>query len=295
MNALGLNHVVLDTVDLDGQIAYYKDVVGLCLVERGNGHAYLAARSGTDAVLLRKGRQTALTGLALLADADRSADEIRYGLSNQGIDAAIRHDPHPGIASSVVFMDLDGFEIELISGRRVHAACPSRGAAPMRIGHVARCVPDVARTSDYYERVLGLRVADWIGEYFVFMRTGVEHHTLNFIQSDRCRMHHLAFEMQDAAALTSACDTLAQAGCKTIWGPVRHGPGHNIATYHINPEGQMIEFYAEMDRMTNEVLGYYDPRPWHGDRPQRPKRWPAGQDIGIWGPGPPAGFLNQGV
>ncbi|RKD35741.1 catechol-2,3-dioxygenase [Rhizobium sp. WW_1] len=295
MSALGLNHAVLNTVDLDRQVAYYTDLVGLCLVERGSDHAYLATRSGADALLLRRGQATALTGLALLTHVDKSGEEIRRQLADDGIAAEIRHDPHPGVASSVVFIDLDGFEIELISDRRIHPASPSHGVAPLRIGHVARCVPDVARTCEFYGSVLGLKVADRIGEHFVFMRTGVEHHTLNFIQSDRSRLHHIAFEMQDSATLTSACDVLAQAERKVIWGPVRHGPGHNIATYHINPEGQMIEFYAEMDRMTNEALGYYDPRPWHGDRPQRPKTWPAGQDIGIWGPGPPEGFLKQGV
>jgi hypothetical protein len=35
----------------------------------------------------------------------------------------------------------------------------------------------------------------------------------------------------------------------------------------------MIELYAEMDQMLDEELGYYDPKPWHEFRPQRPRAW----------------------
>jgi hypothetical protein len=58
-----------------------------------------------------------------------------------------------------------------------------------------------------------------------------------------------------------------------IWGPGRHGPGHNIYTYHLNPDGFTIEMFTELDVMSSEENGYFDPRPWHHDRPQRPKVW----------------------
>jgi hypothetical protein len=34
----------------------------------------------------------------------------------------------------------------------------------------------------------------------------------------------------------------------------------------------ITETFAELDRM-NEELGYFEPRPWHRDNPQRPKVW----------------------
>ena len=73
-----------------------------------------------------------------------------------------------------------------------------------------------------------------------------------------------------------------------MWGPVRHGPGHNVATYHRNPDDQMVEFFIELDKMMDEELGYFEPRPWHGDRPQQPKVWALDQPRDKWGlpPGP---------
>jgi hypothetical protein len=40
-----------------------------------------------------------------------------------------------------------------------------------------------------------------------------------------------------------------------------------------------------MDLMLDEELGYFEPRPWHRDRPQRPKTW-VGLPRDVWGVGP---------
>jgi hypothetical protein len=40
--------------------------------------------------------------------------------------------------------------------------------------------------------------------------------------------------------------------------------------------------------MKDEALGYFEPRPWHRDHPQRPKTWPKTPDAAnLWGPMPP--------
>jgi hypothetical protein len=76
-----------------------------------------------------------------------------------------------------------------------------------------------------------------------------------------------------------------------LWGPVRHGPGHNVAVYHRNPDGQIVELFFDLDRMTDEELGYFEPQPWHRDRPQRPKVW-VGLPRDIWG-SPPSPDLTE--
>ena len=68
-----------------------------------------------------------------------------------------------------------------------------------------------------------------------------------------------------------------------MWGPGRHIIGHNIAAYHRNSDNVRVELYCEMDQMSNEALGYFDPRPWHQDRPQYPKVWPKDTLRNYWG------------
>ena len=120
------------------------------------------------------------------------------------------------------------------------------------------------------------------------MRCGFEHHAINFARGTDARLHHMAFELRDASHMQQACDLLGRRKIPLLWGPVRHGPGHNIATYHRDPDGYLIELFYDMDRMADEELGYFEPRPWHRDRPQRPKTW-IGLPRDIWGVGPSPG------
>jgi hypothetical protein len=96
-------------------------------------------------------------------------------------------------------------------------------------------------------------------------------------------MAHAAFELIDWGHVRTACDTLGRHKRTILWGPLRHGIGHNIAVYHRDPDDNVIEFYTEMDQMKDEALGYFDPRPWHQDRPQVPKTWPRETLRNYWG------------
>jgi hypothetical protein len=125
------------------------------------------------------------------------------------------------------------------------------------------------------------------------MRCGFDHHAVNFIQSQTAKMHHIAFELRDASHLHRACDLLGQERIPLLWGPVRHGPGHNVAVYHRAPDGHLVEFFIDLDRMIDEELGYFEPRPWHRNRPQRPQVWRV-KPRDIWGLPPATGVPEFG-
>ena len=61
-----------------------------------------------------------------------------------------------------------------------------------------------------------------------FLRCNPDHHTVNFIRGSKIKMHHIAFEMKDFAHIQDACELLALRKMPINWGPVRHGPGHNV-------------------------------------------------------------------
>ena len=150
-------------------------------------------------------------------------------------------------------------------------------------------VQDVNATVAFYEKVLGFKVSDWIGDFFVFMRCNPDHHTVNFIKGATVKLHHMAFELKDFVHIQNSCDLFGQRNIPIIWGPLRQGPGHNIATYHRNHDDQVIELYTELDQLKDEALGYFDPRPWHRDQPQRPKVWEPGK-TNTWGTPPAPDF-----
>jgi len=166
-------------------------------------------------------------------------------------------------------------------------------AGPLKLGHIAYAVPDPKAMADFYCRVLGFRVSDWVEDYFVFLRCNPDHHTINFARGAKTQMHHIAFELKDFAHIQDACELLALRKMPINWGPVRHGPGHNVAIYHRNFDDQNVEFYIELDQMKDEALGYFDPRPWHHDTPQRPKIWDRKDSPNLWGPLPTPDFMRS--
>lgn len=288
-----IGHATFDTPDLDRQIEYYENVIGLVLAGREANRAYLASPLGQLAIVLERGPQQRCTKLSFEVGRDLDADELNHRLSDLGLRGAPCSDALPGVSRLVSFADPKGTTIELFSEWSFLDIKPGTGgAAPFKLGHIAFYYPDPQAMAEFYERTLGFRVSDWIGDFFVFMRCGVDHHTVNFLRNDRMTMQHMAFELRDFHQLNAACDILARHRIQIAWGPVRHGPGHNIAMYHRNPDDQIIELFCDLDRMADEELGYFEPRPWHRDRPQKPKVWDPTPPRDLWGLPPTPEFLR---
>lgn len=135
-------------------------------------------------------------------------------------------------------------------------AASGADSLPLEPGDIiASGTPDVKRIVQFYTQVMGLRFSDSMEDFFYFLRCGADHHTINLLSGDYSAVQHFAFELADISHITSACDTLAREKVEILWGPLRHGCGHNIAFYHFDPEGLIIEHCAELDRMSNEGLG----------------------------------------
>lgn len=294
INVSRIAHITLETPDMDRQLDYYQRVLGLTLLDRNADRAWLTAQVGEIAVVLERGDVAACRQLAFQVAPDTDFDATRKFLSDEGIASDICSDSRPLAGQVLAFTDINGTRIELFTRPDFHRPDRKTGISPFKLGHVAFIVDDPVASADFYSRIMGFRVSDWVEKYFVFMRCGPDHHTVNFLKAEGRRMHHFAFELRDSAELLRSCEILGQEKLEILWGPVRHGPGHNIATYHQTSDGLIVELYTELDQMTNEELGYFNPRPWHEDLPQRPKTWVGGGPRDVWGPRIPENFLLQG-
>jgi catechol 2,3-dioxygenase-like lactoylglutathione lyase family enzyme len=283
-----IGHATFETPDLPKLIDYHSHVTGLALVGRDADHAFFAARTGQVAVELRRAPEAKCAKLSFEVAASEDFGDISRRLTAHGIKSERRSDSAPGISNVLAFTDPKGTTIELFKEwQSVGRGQDVTGIGVLKLGHIAFCVDDPKPISDFYARVLGFKVSDWIDDFFVFMRCNADHHTVNFITGPHGRMHHIAFELRDFSHLQNACDLFGQKDIKIVWGPVRLGPGHNVAAFHRNPDDQVVEVFAELDQMKDEELGYFDPRPWHKDHPQRPKVWPPGEgSLYVWGPPP---------
>lgn len=281
-----IRHATFTTPDLSRLEDYYRSTVGLGLVDREKDRLLLASDCEQLALVAEKGDQPVCKRIAFELAPDVDLAQVRKKLSSAGISSSVRNDHLPGIEKSVMFSDPEGTEIELITGWSPTAARePITGIAVKQFGHIALYSKDPLAASQFYSETMNFKVSDWVRDSFCFMRCGYDHHTVNFARGDDRRVHHIAFELRDGAHMHQACDLLGRQKLKILWGPVRHGPGHNVAIYHRNPDGHLIEFFYNIDRMLDEELGYFEPQPWHGDRPQRPKVW-NGPFNDKWGLGP---------
>lgn len=77
-------------------------------------------------------------------------------------------------------------------------------------------------------------------------------------------------------------DRLHPTGRELIWGPVRHGAGHNIAAYYVEATGAVVELYTDLEQI------YDDERPpvvWAQD-----DNW-----YNMWSPRRPLDFRDFGI
>jgi catechol 2,3-dioxygenase-like lactoylglutathione lyase family enzyme len=288
-----VGHATFETPDLDRAIAYYTDVNGLVLNAKDKSRAFMASKIGLLTITLQQGSEQKLKRLSFEVSPNADFADIAKKLSADGVQSEVRSDTVPGIGNVLAFDDPMGTAIELFAEwQYLGSHHQVFGAGPLKLGHIAYVVEDPKTMADFYCRVLGFRVSDWIEDFFVFLRCNPDHHTVNFIRGPKSKMHHIAFEMKDFAHIQDACELLALRRMPINWGPVRHGPGHNVAIYHRNFDDQNVEFYIEIDQMKDEELGYFDPRPWHRDTPQRPKTWERKDSPNLWGPLPTPDYMR---
>lgn len=294
IQARRIGHATFETPDLDRAVDYYTSIAGLVLTSKEKDRAFLASKVGQLVVVVERGETARCTKLSFEVAPNADFNDMRRELERMGIGSDIRNDSMPGIPKVLTFKDPKDTTIELFSEwDYLGSHHQVIGVGPLKLGHVAFIVDDAKKLADFYQKVLGFRVSDWVEDFFVFMRCGPDHHTVNFLTGKTTKMHHIAFEVKDFAQIQSACELFGEKEIPIIWGPLRHGPGHNVSTYHFNPDHEVVEFYTELDQMKDEELGYFEPRPWHHDTPQRPKVWRGIASRSVWGPPPTEDYMRN--
>jgi catechol-2,3-dioxygenase len=284
IKAKRLGHATLSTPDLERMVDYYTQVIGLSLIDRQKDRAFFATKEGLEAICLERGGDAELKRIAFQVAPGSDLGALASKASDAGLKTERRQGISPGVEDAFTFTDPKGTVVEIYADYKFAKRDRSQlGVSPLKLGHVAYRVLDVQKVVKFYEDVLGFRVSDWRGNTFAFLRCGVDHHTVNFVIDKEQKLHHIAFEVKDWAQIQLAAEHLAKHDIRLVWGPGRHIIGHNIAIYHRNADDVRVEFFTEMDQMKDEEFGWFDPRPWHQDNPQRPKVWGPDTLRNYWG------------
>ncbi|WP_018180655.1 VOC family protein [Jongsikchunia kroppenstedtii] len=285
-----LGYVGFETPDLDALVDYYTTNLDFVVVDKAGDYAYLTTGSEHHNIVIEKTKDQPRGRTFVGWQIEGGLDDAEKRLRDRGYQTERRTDIGPGSPDTLILEEPGtGTALHLFS--EIDAVeVPSSWLRPTKLGHVASYVPDLDGAQAFYQDLLGFRWSDTIGDFFVFLRCGHDHHTANFMKSAKYRdMHHIAYEARDLDHLQMMLDNLASNNFRLEWGPGRHGAGHNIFTYHKDPDGNVIELFTQLDVMADEDKGYFEPRPWHEDHPQYPKTWEV--DVAAansWGPINPA-------
>jgi catechol 2,3-dioxygenase len=283
-----LAHVELITTNLEGSVAFFKDVVGMDEAGRDSTSVYMRCWGDYyhHSLILTPGDQPALghgawrtLGPEELEQAVASIEAT--GTKGQWLDGSPGHGrayrfKGPGGHTMEIFWEVERYQAppELRStypDRPQHHG--SRGIAARQLDHLTVATKDVFGDANWYRDTLGFRFMAYIGLdqdpnviVFAVTTTNETSHDLG-LSADFSgfpgRVHHLAFWTENAEALLRAADLLVEAGTQIEFGPGRHGIGEQMYLYFREPGGLRIELNS---------LGYrnyvpdWEPTRWTGEQ-----------------------------
>lgn len=254
-----LGYAALNVTDLDRSIHFYQQLMGLDLVSRETGVAYLrCSRDHHNLVLYAAGTagiRRAAYKVASRADLDLAHAHFEaHGLAprwlgdeacralNQGATFRVRE---PGTGLQFEFYD-----------RMLQLALPYEPALTQieRIGHV------VLGTSHYEEVIprltsaFNFALSDFVEDKFSWMRCQPNplHHSLAVGHSNANHLHHINFMVTDIDDIGKALNRMQKAEVDIVFGPGRHLPSTSIFLYFLDPDGMTMEFSFGMEEIPEQ-------------------------------------------
>ena len=121
-------HATYETPDLDKQIEYYTDILGLNLIAKEKDAAYLASTIDHHSVVLRKGDHSKCVRLGFQLGPDDDLGAFEKQTAAHGIKTERKTNPEPSIAEMVSFEDPKGTVMEVFKrGEFTHQKFPQQG------------------------------------------------------------------------------------------------------------------------------------------------------------------------
>lgn len=269
-------YVEFEKPDLDATERFLADF-GLITVSRTEATLHARARGTAPfCYVARRGSRARFVGIGL---AVASADDLERASRIAGA-SSVEPASGPGGGHRVRLRAPNGMAVDLVHGAvaaspiQIDAALPTNApdhkprvnsprrpavtpAEVMRLGHVAIRTPHFGATLDWLLESFGMIVSDYevlAGDEPVvaFVRCDrgerpADHHTLALICAPTEGFEHAAFEVPDLDAVAIGGERLERAGWRRVWGIGRHLLGSQIFDYWRDPDGMMVEHFADGD------------------------------------------------
>jgi catechol 2,3-dioxygenase-like lactoylglutathione lyase family enzyme len=248
MMSAWLAGVALTSPDVHRLSQFYVDVLGYDGQQTGaTWRGALCARW----LEIHEGSANALDHAVFAVAGDADLSGLRGRLGSAGV--AIEEIEAAGMSGSIKFSDPDGNK--LIFGVATSSAADAPGeSVAARLQHIVYASDEVTTQLRFYCDIVGFAPSDFVSDEnsnltAVFLRCSEDHHSLAIFRASRKRLDHFCYEVGDWGHIRDWADRFAARRMKLSWGPGRHGPGNNLFLFVNDPDGNWLEFSAELERV----------------------------------------------
>ena len=148
----------------------------------------------------------------------------------------------------------EGHPISISSDVAQHAEAIDDRSRPTKLTHVVLNSAEVEKQTAFFLDVLGFK---WSDSTFMmdFVRCCSDHHSVAFARGNGPTLNHMAYEMPNIDGLMRGAGRVRKSGYEIMWGVGRHGPGSNVFSYFVEPNGFVTEYTTEVEQVDDSYVG----------------------------------------
>ena len=145
-------------------------------------------------------------------------------------------------------------DLDLVRCRGAWEAIDDR-SRPTKLTHVVLNSAEVEKQTAFFLDVLGFK---WSDSTFMmdFVSCCSDHHSVAFARGNGPTLNHMAYEMPNIDGLMSGAGRVRKSGYEILWGVGKHGPGSNVFSYFVEPNGFVTEYTTEVEQVDDTYVGH---------------------------------------
>jgi catechol 2,3-dioxygenase-like lactoylglutathione lyase family enzyme len=271
----GLRSVELGVPDLNRSSDFYQKVWGLEEIAAETDTIHLRGTSSEHHVVtLRQRPKAELLAVHFSASGRNAVSELHAKAKAYGTDAVGELTELPRAAGGGLgfrFKTPEGLPMAISADVAQHSDVIVDRARPTKLTHVVLNSARVDEQTSFFKDLLGFRQADST-DMMEFIRCCSDHHSIAYARGTGPSLNHMAYEMANFDGLMRGAGRMKQNGFNIEWGVGRHGPGNNIFTYFVEPNGFVTEYTTEVEQVDEATYVPNTAEYWR-NFPGRPCRW----------------------
>jgi catechol 2,3-dioxygenase len=270
----GLRSIELGVHDLQKSADFYRKVWALQDVASDGDALHLRATGrGHHVITLRERPRASLLNVYFSAADRATVDGLHAKAKAMGIKVGGAPEVLPAHAGGGYGFSLtspEGHPLSISSDVTDHADAIDDRSRPTKLTHVVLNSAEVEKQTSFFLDVLGFK---WADSTFMmdFVRCSSDHHSIALARGKGPSLNHMAYEMPNIDGLMRGAGRVRSSGYEIMWGVGRHGPGSNVFSYFVEPNGFVTEYTTEVDQVDDNYVAH-DAK-WWTEQKVFPDRW----------------------